>query len=225
MGKSGIRATPFSFTDGGFLMATIDDASVDRLTLVVNAKLVPLFFQLLGHGFRVNVQTGTSVKELLCNQLGIHEDYLAQRIQTIFLNFKVVDDVNSAIVDRDATLALSGAMPGLVGAILRSGGFYAPMRSQISHAKDAPTSQLMNGQVTLKLWNLVVKELGPTFLERGIRIQGEEIRSLIERHWDAIKAGCKAVEIKEKPVAVDSLQKADWKTDLVFLQVKSDQAA
>jgi hypothetical protein len=207
------------------MMANIDDTSADRLSLVVNAKLVPLFFQLLGHGFRVNVQTGTSVKELLCNQLGIHEDYLAQRIQTIFLNFKVVDDVNSAIVDRDATLALSGAMPGLVGAILRSGGFYAPMRSQISHEKDTPTSQLINGQITLKLWNLVVKELGPTFLEQGIWIQGEEIRSLIERNSDALKAGCKRVEMKEEPVELDSLQKIDWKTDLAFLQVKSDQAA
>ena len=150
-----------------------DDKSADRLSLIVESKLVPLFFQLLGHGFSLNVQTGCSVKELLCNQLGIHEDYLAQRIQTIFLNAKVVDDVNSAIVDRDATLALSGAMPGLVGAILRSGGFYAPMRSQISHQKNEPTLQLKNGKITLKLWNLVVKEIGPVFLESGIWVQGE----------------------------------------------------
>ena len=152
------------------MMANIDDPSADRLSLVVDVKLVPLFFQLLGHGFCVNVQTGGSVKDLLCGQLGIHEDYLAQRIKTIFLNSRVVDDVNTAIVDRDATLALSGAMPGLVGAILRSGGYYAPMRSQISHEKNTALTQLKDGQVTLKLWNLVVKELGPTFLERGIWI-------------------------------------------------------
>jgi hypothetical protein len=204
-------------------MTGIDDNSADRLSLVVEPKQVPLFFQLLGHGFFLKVQTGCSVKELLCNQLGIHEDYLAQRIKTIFLNAKVVDDVNSAMVDRDAILALSGAMPGLVGAILRSGGFYAAMRGQISHEKNTSFSQLNDGQVTLKLWNLVVKELGPTFLERGIWIQGQEIGSLIERHWDAFKAGCKAVEINEKPAAVDSLQKADWKTDLVFLQVTSNK--
>ena len=207
------------------MMTGRDDTSANRLSLMVDSKLVPLFFQLLGHGFSVKVQTGSSVKELLCGQLGIHEDYLAQRIKTIFLNSRVVDDVNTAIVDRDAILALSGAMPGLVGAILRSGGFYAPMRSQISHEKDTPTSQLINGQITLKLWNLVVKELGPTFLEQGIWIQGEEIRSLIERNSDALKAGCKRVEMKEEPVELDSLQKIDWKTDLAFLQVKSDQAA
>ncbi len=206
------------------MMTGKDDTSADRLSLMVNAKLVPLFFQLLGHGFCVNVQTGGSVKELLCNQLGIHEDYLAQRIQTIFLNAKVVDDVNSAIVDRDATLALSGAMPGLVGAILRSGGFYAPMRSQISHEKTKSVSQLKNGKITLKLWNLVVKELGPTFLQQGIWIEAEEVQSFIKRHLEALKRECQAVELNANPAEVDRLRKAEWKTKLVFLQVKSEQA-
>ncbi len=204
-------------------MATIDDASVDRLTLIVNARVVPLFFQLLGHGFYLNVQTGCSVKELLCNQLGIHEDYLEQRIQSIFLNGKVVDDVTSAIVPEDAAMALSGAMPGLVGAILRSGGFYAPMRSQISHGKDKQASQFKNGKITLKLWNLVVKEIGPIFLQQGIWIKGEDVRSFIERHSEELKTGCVAIELKNQPVEVDSLQKSDWKTKLVFLQVNSEK--
>ena len=205
------------------MMANIDDTSADRLSLIVNAKLVPLFFQLLGHGFSVNVQTGTSVKELLCNQLGIHEDYLAQQIQTIFLNFKVVDDIKSAIVDQNATMALSGAMPGLVGAILRSGGYYAPMRSQISHEKDQPESQLKNGKITLKLWNLVVKELGPTFLQQGIWIEAEEVQSFIKRHLEALKIECQAVELNDNPAEVDRLRKAQWKTKLVFLQIKSEK--
>ena len=206
------------------MMTNIDDTSADRLSLIVNAKLVPLFFQLLGHGFSVKVQTGTSVKELLCDQLGIHEDYLAQRIQTIFLNAKVVDDVNSAIVDKDATMALSGAMPGLVGAILRSGGFYAPMRSQISHEENSPASQVKKGKITLKLWNLVVKELGPTFLQQGIWIKGKEVRSFIERHREELKTGCVSAELKDQPAEVDNLFKTDWKANLVFLQVKSEQA-
>lgn len=224
MGKSGIRAPPFSFTDGGFLMATIDEASVDRLTLIVGARVVPLFFQLLGHGFYQSVQTGCSVKELLCNQLGIHEDYLEQRIQTIFLNGKVVDDVTSAIVPENAAMALSGAMPGLVGAILRSGGFYAPMRSQISHGKDEQASQFKNGKITLKLWNLVVKELGPTFLRRGIWIKGEDVRSFIKRRREELETGCVSVELKGQPAEVDSLCKADWKANLVFLQINSEKA-
>ena len=221
-GESGIGAPHFHFRLR--VVRTMDGVPKNQLSLTVDAKRVPLFFQLLGHGFGVRVQTGCSVKELLCNQLGIHEDYLAQRIKTIFLNSKVVDDVNSAIVDKDATMALSGAMPGLVGAILRKGGYYAGMRSQISHEENRPASQLKKGKITLKLWNLVVKELGSTFLQRGIWLQGQEVRSFIERHGEELKAGCISAELNDQPADVDSLCKADWKTNLVFLQVKSEQA-
>ena len=200
-------------------MTGIDDTSTDKLTLLIDTNLVPLFFQLLGHGFKVEVQTGHSVKGTLCNQLGIHEDYLAQRIKTIFLNAKVVDDVDAAIVPKDATMALSGAMPGLVGAIMRSGGFYAPMRRQISHSKNMAASDPETAQVTLKLWNLVVKELGPTFLERGVWIDGAEMRSFFERHLETLKTGCLSAELAGKSIAPDDLQDLNWKSDLVFLQV------
>ncbi len=204
-------------------MATIDDKPADRLALTVNANLVPLFFQLLGHGFCVNVQTGCSVKALLCDQLGIHEDYLVQRIQTIFLNARVVDNVNSAVVPEDAVMALSGAMPGLVGAILRSSGIYAGMRSQITHDENSPASHLTDGRITLKLWNLVAKELGPAFLQQGIWIKAEELRSFIERHCEALKTGCTSVESDGSPVAPDHLQDITWRADLVFLQIIADK--
>jgi hypothetical protein len=206
-------------------MATFDNVSAQRLSMMVTSKVVPLFYQLLGHGFCVNVQTGSSVRELLCNQLGIDEDYLDQRIKSIFLNGKVVDDVDTAIVGKDATMALSGAMPGLVGAILRSGGFYAPMRSQISHEKNKSPSQHKQGTITLKLLNLVVRELGPTFLQQGVLIQRKEIRSFIDRHAEALMRECLAVELQDTPVEVASLRKADWETDLVFLLVKSGPAS
>jgi len=195
-----------------------------RLSLIVKAELVPIFFQLLGQGFKVNAQIGCSVKELLCNQLGIHEDYLAERIQTIFLNSRVVDDINSANVTQGSVIALSGAMPGLVGAILRRGGYYAGMRSQISHDKNKPPSQSKNGQITLKLWNLVVKELGPTFLQQGIWIGGGELQSFIKRHWEALRAGCSGLALDGKSATVDHLQNTTWKSDLVFLQVNSNNS-
>ena len=200
-------------------MTGIDETSSNQLSLFVDNHLVPLFFQLLGHGFKVEIQTGQSVKGTLCNQLGIHEDYLAQRIKTIFLNAKVVDDVDSATVPKDATMALSGAMPGLVGAIMRSGGFYAPMRRQISHNKNLAASDPETGQVTLKLWNLVVKELGPTFLERGIWIEGAEMQAFIERHLETLKTGCRAVELNEKQATIDQLQDFARDADRVYLRV------
>jgi hypothetical protein len=201
-------------------MEKIDGIPTARLSLIVKAELVPIFFQLLGQGFKVNAQIGCSVKELLCNQLGIHEDYLTERIQTIFLNAKVVDDVKSANVNEGSVLALSGAMPGLVGAILRSGGIYAGMRSQISHNTIGASSQKGAAQITLKFLNLVVKELGPTFLQNGILIQGEKLREFIESRLEDLMAKCVAVELNGKPFEIANLPTADWKTKLVLLQVR-----
>jgi hypothetical protein len=193
-----------------------------HLSLQVNPKLIPLFFQLLGQGFSVDTHSGVTVKDLLCKQLGIHEDYLAQRIQTIFLNAKVVDDVNTAIVAEGSTLALSGAMPGLVGAILRGGGYYAAMRNQLSHMEGELSSQAQSAKITLKLMNLVAKELGPIFLQQGIWLKGQTLREFIECRMDDLKAGCMVCELDRKPIEFTSLTGIDWRDDMVLLQVYSE---
>ena len=203
---------------------TSGDIPAVSLSLVVKNKMVPIFFQLLGHGFNLNVQTGCSVKELLCQQLGIPEDYLDERIKTIFLNARVVDDVSSATVNEGSTLALSGAMPGLVGAILRSGGFYASMRSQISYDQNKPSSSPRAGKITLKLLNLVVKELGPVFLEKGIWFNGGGLQEFINHHQEELKADGAAGELDGEPVAINSLPGLDWNDKMVFLQVRSENA-
>jgi hypothetical protein len=201
----------------------VKGTSGGHLCLHVKPKLIPIFFQLLGHGFSVDVQTGGNVKDLLCKQLGIHKDYLAQRIQTIFLNAKVVDDLNTAIVNEGSTLALSGAMPGLVGAILRSGGFYASMRSQISYNKNQSAPLQETGKITLKLLNLVVKELGPGFLQRGILIKGKNLYDFLYRYQAELEAGCTSGKLNAVSTNISRLLEIEWTTEPVFLQVDSEQ--
>ena len=192
-----------------------------KLTIVVKDEIAPIFFQLLGHGFNLPVQTGCSVKELLCGQFGIAEDYLNERIKTIFLNAKVVDDAGSATVNEGSTLALSGAMPGLVGAILRSGGFYAPMRSQISYDRSKSLSQPGTGKITLKLLNLVVKELGPAFLERGIWFNGEKLQEFIRGHLAELTSGDATFELDGATVQANNIQELAWDDKPVLLVVRS----
>jgi len=90
-----------------------------KLCIVITDELLPRFFKLLEQGFFVTTTTGCSIKDLLCKQLSIDEEYLDKRIQTLFLDGKPVDKVEKAYLHNEATLALSGAMPGLVGATLR----------------------------------------------------------------------------------------------------------
>jgi hypothetical protein len=198
----------------------IGNTSSMHFSMHVNSGLLPLFFQLLGSGFIVNVSTSCSVKELLCGQLGIHEEYLEERIQTLFLNAKVVDDVNTCIVNEGSTLALSGALPGLAGATLRRGGFYASLRSQISHDKTtSPLPLSGTGKITLKLFNLVVKELGPVFLQNGILIKGQKLKEFIARNFEELNSACKRCRLDDNSIDLNKLLDSDLKNELIFLQI------
>ncbi len=130
-------------------------------------ELLRIFFPLLQQGVEVEVETGCTLKQLLIEQFGIPADYIASRITTLFLNNRAVDDAATAMVHDGAVLALSGAMPGLVGATMRSGGFYAAMRGAMTYHNEAELPTHRQGRIRLKLFNLLLDELGPRVLGRG----------------------------------------------------------
>jgi len=191
-----------------------------KLSLTLEKALIPIFYQLLSKGFIIHVRTGCSIKELLCRQLGVQDDYLEERIQTIFLDNKTVDDVNSAVIREGSILALSAAMPGVLGATLRKGGWYAPMRRQISH-QDIASDTNKKGEVTIKLFNLIVRELGPLFLEPGIWINGEDFYDIVARNENVFMTGCKQAIKDDDDIDPEKLIEVEWKGKQVFLQIKS----
>lgn len=137
------------------------------------------FSRLLQKGIHLHAQVGTSIRHLLCGQCKISGDYLASMVQTIFLDGKVVDDVNTATVRGGSTVALSAAMPGLAGATLRTGGLLAAFRDGITHHEDvAPADGHGTGLVKLKLFNLLIAELGPGLLAAGVWVTREEVAAL-----------------------------------------------
>jgi len=192
-----------------------------NLSLTLEKTLIPIFYQLLSQGFVIHAQLGRTIKELLCGQLGIKDDYLEERIQTIFLDYKTVDDVNSAVIREGSTLALSAAMPGVLGATLRKGGWYAPMRKQISHDNDIASDTHKKGEITIKLFNLIARELGPLFLELGIRIKGEDFFDIMARNKNIFMAGCKKAIKDDNDIDSEKLMEVEWKGKTVFLQIKS----
>ena len=199
----------------------MNNTSSINLSLTLEKTLIPIFYQLLSKGFVIHAQTGCTIKELLCEQVGIKEDYLEERIQTIFLDNKTVDDVNSSVIREGSTLALSAAMPGVLGATLRKGGWYAPMRKQISHDKDIASDTHKKGEVTIKLFNLILRELGPLFLEQGIRVNGEDFFVILTRNENIFMAGCKKAIKDGDDIGPEKLMEVEWKGKTVFLQIKS----
>jgi hypothetical protein len=145
---------------------------------------LPAFRPLLQQGFGVSIETGASLEDLLCRQWGIDRDYVMGRISTLFLDGKPVDDLPASIVDDGATLALSGAMPGLIGATMRRGGVLAAFRSGISYTPRDPAGANRDGRITVKLFNLLIDELGPRFLTRGIWTTHSRLKPLFPEHPD-----------------------------------------
>ncbi len=131
---------------------------------------------LLGIGIGIPTTVGLTLKQFLCDRLMIAPDYVDNRIQTILMNSRAVDNVDQVRIADGDVIALSAAMPGLAGATLRRGGHLAPMRSTISQAgtgSGADTRQ--KGIVTLKLFNLVAKEVGPRILSGEICIKAGDL--------------------------------------------------
>lgn len=158
------------------------------------------FFPLLQQGFNVRAQVGCGIRELLCNQFGIDPDYLKQRITTIFLDSKPVDDTETSRVADGATLALSAAMPGLVGATMRRGGYYAAMRGGITHHDLAEGAEEKYGKIRIKLFNLLMAELGPGFLRQGIIVSASVLRDFLARQAPDFWQGWSEILLNGEPV-------------------------
>lgn len=178
---------------------------IDRsIELKLPTELLPIFFPLLMEGVEVEIETGISVKQLLIDQFGLTADYISSRITTMFLNSRAVDNAATALVQDGAVLALSGAMPGLVGATMRSGGFYAAMRGAMTYQNDGEIPLAKQGRIRLKLFNLLLEELGPRVLGRGILLSAERLQSFLA----AQPAGFRPLDLRleGRPLTMEQLR-------------------
>jgi len=161
------------------MMETTRSDAVPALGLTVPAERVACFFPLLQKGFVIRARLGSPVRAFLREELGLSGEYVEARIQTVFLDGKPVDDIDRALLGEGSTLALAPAMPGLMGAMLRRGGYYAPMRSGITHRDGGAPQGAGQGHITVKLFGTALRELGPALLARGVVVDGGDLAQLL----------------------------------------------
>lgn len=152
---------------------------LETLALQLSTGQLCAFFPLLLKGVTVPATVGCSLRSLLCDQFAIPADYVTDRITTIFLDNSPVDDLDRTIIQDGSRVTLSAAMPGLVGATMRRGGFYAALRQGISHVAGSGASAGESGTIRLKLFNLLLAELGPLVLARGLILDQDELTNLL----------------------------------------------
>jgi hypothetical protein len=176
---------------------------------------------LLQQGFLVKIPGSGSIRTVLCGHIGLATEYLEGRLQTIFLNGKPVDDVDAALVGGGDTLALSAAMPGLVGATMRRGGDLAGLRANISHRDQEQANQGGECLVKMKLFNLLTEELGPVFLEKGIWFKEAVLELFLHSQPEDFWAGFLAANLNGEALDLQALPAMAWPhgEDLVCLRI------
>jgi hypothetical protein len=191
-------------------MGKAEDKGSEGLNLRVSREQVARFHPLMQEGFLVRGEIGSSIKALLCDRFGVSPEYLDTRVQTVFLNGKPVDDLESAAIPAGATLALSAAMPGLVGATLRRGGYYAAMRSEITYRKDEAPEARGERMVRIKLFNLIGPELAPTFLARGIWLSSSRLQEFLSQLPEEFWTQCRDIHLDGTAIAATALRRHIW---------------
>lgn len=182
-----------------------------------------LFFSpLMQTGFWVKAKIRKSIKNLLCDQFKVNVDYLMKRINTIFLDGKPVDDVETSLVNDGSTLALAAAMPGLVGATMRRGGYYAAFRSTITHqGQETAVDRPEEGMVKIKLFNQIIPELGPHLLKIGIWLKKEDAERIMNDRIESLQSSIVYAEKDGQEIDKDHLAtlKGFQESENVFLKV------
>jgi len=176
---------------------------------------------ILQNGFIIpNIKAGTSVREFLSGVLGLKPEYIRDRIQSLFLDGKPVDDYDSARIRNGSRLALSAALPGLVGATLRQGGLLAELRGSITYRNSA-INETGCGTVHVKLFNLIMDDLGLSFLLEGVLIKSADLQSFLQTDYDLLR-NCSKLLFDDKPVPVPDLLASDFLHghDLIKLSVR-----
>ena len=178
-----------------------DINEVREVRFALEEPSVGIFSPLLQEGFQVYCKTGTTVERFLGDSFGIGGEYLERRLNTVFLDGECIDDLKGTIVREGMTLALSSAMPGLAGAALRAKGSLAQIRASITRRNDGgqQAAEDREGFVTVKLFNILIGELGLLFLARGIYVRAASLEDILRARDDLLPALCGQAYLDGRP--------------------------
>lgn len=129
----------------------------------------------LQKGVFINFLPGETVTAFILRVLSLSEESMKREIQTLILNNACVDEPDTRELFSGDTLVLSGAMPGLVGAMLRSNSPIKVMRQTLSASVHRTDPTVPESMIRLKLFNTVLAEHKEALLKVGFYLDGEDV--------------------------------------------------
>jgi len=193
------------------------------LTFIMGETPSSLISRIVQDGFFLKARAGCSLREFLCEECGIPPEYVEGRISTIFLDYNPVDDMDAARIRDGLTIALSAAMPGVVGAAMRRGGAYAALRDSITYVAKEGHDRSGPALVRLKLFNMVMDELGPGFLRKGVYVKCHDLALLLATQADEFWETCRELVVNGKPIECSKLRGGQYQfdSDMALLRIST----
>lgn len=143
-------------------------AAIEELILHCDPTSARRWRQALHAGFHFRIPGGLSVRELLSTDLGMDSDYVENRVRTVFLGGRPVDDIDEARVGTGMEMTLSTMLPGVAGITMGRGNMIAAYRADITYHEEGTGPAGGQALIFIKLLNFIATETGHTFLSRGI---------------------------------------------------------
>jgi len=195
------------------------DVAYDILIIQGDSRMISEMTTLLQNGFYLKATTGKNLREILI-EIGFSNEFIDTSIKTVFLNSQPVDDIDRTHVSEWDVVGLSGSMPGLVGASLRSGSYLASFRQTITQVPEEPTEDLTKGMIRFKTFNVVLKETGEHFLKGGLFLKATRLSGFLQERNRSFFEHCHRILFNDKAVDFRSgnLNKIKFSSDLVFFQ-------
>ncbi len=174
--------------------------SVQNLRLKLKPGLESGFLAIFQNGVYLKTRAGLPLSEVL-EEAGFSRKYLDEKVQTVFIDGSAVDDLDYAIVEGGSMIALSGAMPGLAGAILRKGSPIAALRSKTSPEMGTHRTEDTMHVLRLKLFNTIANEMGPRLLHNGILVKRSDLEDFLSNRPKLLEEAVLEAELDSVPIS------------------------
>ena len=188
------------------------------LALQVSSGALDKFTTLLQSGIYLSAQSGVSISELLTSLPGFSTDYIQRQVQTIFVNGLPADSLEQRIVEENAVIAISAAMPGLAGAIFRKAGAHASLRTATAqqHENAGEGKEI---PIRLKLFNIIAKERGLELLAKGCFLESSGVEKFLA-YRPPLTAAIAHCSSDGQAIDTTTLQGVLENNDVIFLTIQ-----
>jgi hypothetical protein len=199
-------------------------STLATVRLTWDAERLPELLILLSRGVMIKTRLDSSLRSVLCRELGTNREFLLKRVSAAFLDGKTVDDLDSAMLAPGSTVALTGCLtePFLLHAFSQR-WFPPETHEEKSQFCAKSTSPAREGFITLKILNVLIQDFGPHLLESGVWLDTKSLEAFFASRSSRFWTGLKTAKVDEAETDSASLAQGPWSKEpgLVKLRVEA----